>query len=128
MLCDSGNFMGMEPQIQRMQNATGTRNAEEGFEMCGVVPHHGGYAVARLQSEFRQRRRKPARAPIEFAIAGARDGFVRLAGDDFDPREDLPRAFQDGGQRQRIIHHRAAHKNLSGGAQIGRIVSLTRPI
>src|SRR5882762_11167591 len=49
MLCDSCNFMGMEPQIQRMQNATGTRNAEEGFQMCGVVPHHGGYAVACLQ-------------------------------------------------------------------------------
>ena len=50
---DGGNFMGMEPEVQGMQNAAGARHAEESFEMAGVVPHHGGHAVAGLQSEFR---------------------------------------------------------------------------
>src|ERR1700719_4344912 len=100
-----------------MQNAAGARHTEESFEMAGVVPHHGGHAVAGLQSEFRQSRREPARAPIEIAIAGASDGLVRFAGDDLDARKNLPGTLQDGGQRQRKIHHGAAHKTFRAGSK-----------
>src|ERR1700731_4237292 len=100
-----------------MQNAAGARHTEESFEMAGVVPHHGGHAVAGLQSEFRQSRREPERAPIEIAIAGASEGLVRFAGDDLDARKNLPGTLQDGGQRQRKIHHGAAHKTFRAGSK-----------
>ena len=107
---DGGNFMGMEPEVQGMQYAAGARHAEESLEMAGVIPHHGGHTVAGLQSKFGQSRREPARAPVEFAITSARDGPIRFAGDDLDARKNLPGALQDGRQRQRKIHHGAAHK------------------
>jgi len=81
---DARNFMRMEPKIQGMQNAAGAWNAEECFQMAGVIPHHGGHAVAPLQTEFGQCRGELARAPIEFAITGANDGLIRFAGDDLD--------------------------------------------
>src|ERR1700674_2563020 len=115
MLGDGGNFLGTKPKVQSMEDAAGTGNAEECFEMAGVVPHHGGHAVAGLQSEFRQSRREPTRAPIEFAITRARDGPIRFAGDDLDARKNLPGTLQDGGQRERKIHHGAAHKTFRAG-------------
>src|SRR5882672_592429 len=107
---DSGNFVGMKPQVQRMQNAACAGDTKKGFEVAAVVPHHGGDAVTGLQAEFRESGREAARPAIEFAIARANDGLVRLARDDFDARKDLRGALQDGGQRQREIHHGAAHR------------------
>jgi len=100
------------------------RNAEECFEMAGVIPHHGGHAVARLQSEFRQCRREPARAPIEIAINSARDGLVRFAGDDLDARKDIPRTLENGGQRQRkSIMCRALRPLGRGANRANRIIN-----
>src|SRR6266446_9411005 len=93
-----------------MQNAAGTRNTEEGFKVARVVPHHRGDAVTGFQAQFRESGREAARPAIEFAVARANDGLVRLARDDFDARKDLRGALQDGGQRQGKIHHGAAHK------------------
>src|SRR6266446_1394123 len=83
-----------------MQNAAGTRNTEEGFKVARVVPHHRGDAVTGFQAQFRESGREAARPAIEFAVARANDGLVRLARDDFDARKDLPGPLQDGGQRQ----------------------------
>src|SRR6267154_5788775 len=102
-----------------MQNAAGARHAEESLQMAGVIPHHGGHAVAGPQSKFGQSRREPARAPVEFAITSACDGPTRLAGDDFDARKNLPGTLQDGGQRERKIHHGAAHKTSRGESKSG---------
>src|SRR6267143_1485183 len=116
---DGGNFMRMEPEVQGMQNAAGARHTEESFEMAGVVPHHGGHAVARLQSKFGQCRREPARAPVKFPITSARDGPIWFAGGDLDARKNLPGTLQDGGQRERKIHHGAAHKTSRGESKSG---------
>src|SRR4029077_11520326 len=110
MIGDGGNFMRMEPQIQSMQNAASAWNAEKGFQMAGVIPHHGGRAATRPESEFCQCRREPARAAIKFSITAARDGLVRLARNNLDARKDFPGTLQNRRERQRKIHHRAAHR------------------
>src|SRR2546421_6365040 len=101
MLGNAGNFMRMEPKIQSVENAAGTGNAEKRFQVARMVPHHGGYAVAPFQAEFGKSGGQAARPSVKIAIGGAGNGLVRLAGDDLDARKDLPRALQDGGQRQR---------------------------
>ena len=118
--------MRMKPKIQGMQNAAGAGHAEEGFEMAGMIPHHGGDAVTGLQTEFRQGGGEPARAPVEVAITGAPDGLVRFAGDDLDARENFAGTLQNSGQRQRKIHHRAAHRASRVGSKFGRMLSLNR--
>src|SRR5260370_4459008 len=110
--------MRMKAEVQSVQNAAGGGNAEKGFQVAGVIPHHGGDAIAGLQTEFGQCRGEAARTAVEFAITGARDGFVRLARDDLDPRKDFAGTLQDGGQRQRKIHHRAAHKASWAGNKV----------
>src|SRR4029077_12711280 len=49
---DAGNFVGMKPQGQRVQDAAGRGNTEEGFEVAGMVPHHGGDAIAGAEAEL----------------------------------------------------------------------------
>src|SRR6266446_2609624 len=107
-----------------MQDAAGTRNAEESFQVAGMIPHHGGDTVTRPQTEFGQCRGEAAGASVEFTITSAQDGLVRLAGNDFNARENLSGTLQDGGQRQREIHHRAAHRALPGGGKLGRMLPL----
>ena len=97
MADDAGNFVRLKANVERVENASGARNPEKGFEMARVVPHHRGDAVAGLKPEFGERRRKAPGARVEIAITGAGDGFVRLAGDDLDAREKFPRPLQDGG-------------------------------
>jgi hypothetical protein len=114
---DGGNFMRMQPKIQSMQNAAGARNSEEGFQVADMIPHQGGNPVARLQTELSQRRSEPPRTPIKFPIAGSRNRFVRFAGDNLNSRKYLPGTLQNGGQRQRKIHHRAAHVTSRAGTK-----------
>jgi hypothetical protein len=47
---DECEFVGMEPQIQSMENSACDRNAKIGFEVGMVVPHERGYAVSLTQS------------------------------------------------------------------------------
>src|SRR5947199_1197458 len=83
---DSCNFMRMETKIQSMQDAAGTRNADEGLQVAGMHRHHGAETVTRSQTKFRQRSRESACATVEFAIARAIDGLVWPAGNDLDVR------------------------------------------
>src|SRR5258708_463771 len=75
---DGGNFVGMEAKIQGVQNAARARNAKKGFQVSGVIPHHGGDAVTRPQAEISQRRSEEARATAEVAVDRARDGLVEF--------------------------------------------------
>src|SRR5258706_11308877 len=84
---DGGNFVGMEAEIQSMKDAASARNAKKSFQVSRAVPHHAGNAVTRPQAEFSQRRSEAARAPVEVAVARARDGLVRFAGADLDARK-----------------------------------------
>src|SRR5579864_6368406 len=103
-----------------MQNAAGAGHAEESFEVAAVIPHHGGDAVAGLQAEFDERGSEAAGAAIEIAVAGARDGTVWAARNDFDAGEDLVRALEERGEGQREIHHGAAHGNLELAGPVAR--------
>ena len=67
MLRDYCNFVRVKTQIQGMQDATAAWNSEKGFEMFGVVPHHGGDTVTVLHSQFRQGTGKPPGPAMEFA-------------------------------------------------------------
>src|SRR5256884_32673 len=68
VLGDGGNFVGMKAQVQRMQDAAGAGNSEEGFQVARMIPHHGSYAVARFEAEFAEGRAKTAGATIEVPV------------------------------------------------------------
>src|SRR6184192_4949170 len=102
----------MKAQVQRMQDAAGAGNSEEGFQVARMIPHHGSYAVSRFEAEFAEGRAKTAGATIEVPVTGANNGVVRLARHNFDAGKDFPGTLQDGRERQREIHHRAAHGTL----------------
>ena len=53
MVRDGRDFVGMEPQVERMQNAAGARHAEEGFEVARVIPHHRSDAVTGFHAKRR---------------------------------------------------------------------------
>src|SRR5712692_8199924 len=109
---DAGNFVGMKPQIQSVQDAAGTGNTEEGFEVAGVIPHHGGDAITGTEAELGESRGQAARAVIEVAVTGAEDGTIGAPGDDFDTGEKLVGTLEERGEGQGKVHHRAAHENL----------------
>src|ERR1700730_2073625 len=79
MLRDYCNFVGMKTQIQGVQDATAAWNSEKRLQMFGVIPHHRRDTVTRLHSQFRQGIGKPPGPAMEFAVAGASDGLVRLS-------------------------------------------------
>ncbi len=124
MLGDAGNFMRMKAQVQRVQDAAGAGHAKEGFQVARVVPHHRGHALAGLQSKIREGSGEPPGAAVEIAEALASDGLVRLARDDLNARKNLPGALQNRGQRQREVHHGAAHRASRARERIGRILPL----
>src|SRR5712691_8500393 len=119
MTRDSGDFMRMQAEVEGMQDAPGARHAPKCLQMTGVIPHQRGDAVAGMHSKFGERTGKPAGAEVEFAIIGAHDGFVRLAGEDLDVRKYLPGALQERREGKRKIHHGAAHKPSRAGAKLG---------
>jgi len=117
MFRNGRSLVRVKPQIQRMQDSAGGGHAEKGFEVTSVVPHHGRDAIARPQTKLGQRGGETARPAIEIAIVGAHNGAVRAARDDLDLRKQFSRALQHRRKGQRIIHHRAAHRGLSGTKQ-----------
>src|ERR1700731_4276060 len=95
-----------------MQDAAGAGNSEKGFEVTGMVPHHGRDSIAGTETELGKGGSEAAGTMIEVAIAGAGDGTVWAAGNDFDAREEFVGALEERGKRQGKLHHRAAHDNL----------------
>src|SRR5258707_6637746 len=100
-----------------MQDAACCGNTEEGFEVAGVIPHHGGDAIAGTEAELGQSRGQAASPAVEVTVAGADDRAVLAAGDDFDTREKLVSALEERGESEPKVHHRAAHENLLRGCK-----------
>jgi len=48
-------FVRMQSQVQRVQNRTGSRDAEVGLEMLMLIPHQGGDAISWLDASMHQR-------------------------------------------------------------------------
>ena len=114
VICDGGDFVRVQAEVQSVQYAARARDPEERFEMTGMIPHHRSDAVAPPESELCERRSEPARAAVELAVAGADDRAVRLARYNLHAGEKLSGALEHRGERERKIHHCAAHGILAG--------------
>src|SRR5579872_7479346 len=93
-----------------MKDAAGTGHAKKGFQVAGMVPHHRGDTVARSQPQLGEGVREAARPAVEVPVGAADNRPVRFAGNDLYAVEQLAGPLQNHGERQRKIHHRAAHK------------------
>jgi hypothetical protein len=96
-----------------VQDAAGTGNTEESFQVAGVIPHHGSDAITGTEAELDEGRGEAARAAVEVTVASAHDGAIGTAGGDLDAGEEFVRTFEERGQRERKVHHRAAHESLA---------------
>src|SRR2546422_8673680 len=77
--------------------------------MAGMIPHHGGDAVARLESDGLECRGELAGAAVEFTVTGVGDAFIWAAREDFDVGKEFARALENGRERELKIHHGTAH-------------------
>jgi hypothetical protein len=106
---NEGELVGMQPQVERVEHASGQRNCEVCFEMLIVVPRQRGDPVAGLDAETLQGVCKAPRAGGEIAVRVPMDRPVRAACDDRSPWEDSLRVTEDRRQREREVHHQAPH-------------------
>src|SRR6266436_3558375 len=90
-----------------------------------MVPHLGSDAVAGTQAEFGDGLGEAPRAVVEVSVGAANNGAVGSAGDNFDAVEKLAGTLQNRRERQRKIHHCAAHiLSFPARHRFGGIVSL----
>ena len=105
MVRNEGNFVRVEAQIQRVQDAASHRHPEISLHVRGMIPQKRGHAVAAPQAEPGERIRQAARAAVKISPRGASRRPVRPARDDFGVSKNRARAFQQRRNRQRKIHH-----------------------
>src|SRR5690349_8775543 len=79
---DEGQFLRVQPKIERVDHAAGGRHAEVGFQMGVVVPAESAYTVSRLQAGAMQRFGKRLGTVVKIQICVAIYVAVRQAGDD----------------------------------------------
>ena len=65
---DVGQFVRMEPEVQRVQDAADDRDPEVGLEVHRVVPHQRGDAIAGAEAEVLQAGREGPRPTVEVAV------------------------------------------------------------
>src|SRR5262245_2333800 len=105
----------MKPQVERMQHSAPSRDAEVGFEVCGVVPHQRGHALAALEASQGERLGQRAGPAVEFGVRGTIQGAVGPAGDHFDGAKELSGTLENDAQDERKLHHHATHGRSPGG-------------
>ena len=123
---DIGDVVGVEAEVQGVQHAAGAGDAEIGLLVRIVVPHHGGHRLAPLEPRTRKRRGKLPRAAAKIAVAVAVQRLVRQAGDDLALAEQRAGPLQVMRQRERVVHHRRAHRSPPRGA-CARMMPNARP-
>ena len=106
---NGGDFVRMESQIQRMKDRAGGRHAEEGFEVCILIPEHRSDAIAALYAKLRESFGEAARSIVEDAIAGADERAVGSARNDFNIGEEFAGALEERGEQERVVHHGPVH-------------------
>ena len=84
MIRDVGKILGVQAQIQRVQDAACHRDSEVSLQMRGVVPHQRGDAIPAGHPGKLQRAGQPARADVQIAVRCARKRTVRTAGNNLD--------------------------------------------
>lgn len=102
---DERDVVGMEAEVESVDDGADGGYAEVGFQMFVLVPHDGGDAVTGGDGCVLEGGGELARAAVEIAhgVTGAR--AVGLDGDDFDGREERPGAFEHAANQQRARHH-----------------------
>ena len=110
---DEADFVRVQPQVQRVEHASGGRDAEVRFQVLGLVPQQRGHPVSAQQPHAGEHVRKTARAPVEIAPGVTRERAVRPARDDFYPAENVACAFEQRRHREGKIHHQSAHGKVS---------------
>jgi hypothetical protein len=79
---DEGELVGMEAQVERVEDATSQWDAEVRFEVLIVVPSESRDTVAWPDAKPLKRRSEASRADGEVRIRMTMYRFVRAAGDD----------------------------------------------
>src|SRR3954470_18155694 len=85
----------MKPQVERVQNATTTGDAEIRFEVTAIVPGERRHAVAWLHTQGSQGRRETARTSSNLSPRRPLDDAIVPAADDRPGREYL---FKSSGE------------------------------
>ena len=107
---DVGELVGVQAQVEGVEDAARERDAEVGLEVRSVVPAQRGDAVAGLNAEVDEHLGQAAGAAGEVGVGVAADqAAVGKARDDFAGAEELFGAAENRRQRQREVHHQAVH-------------------
>jgi hypothetical protein len=106
---DERELVGMEAQVERVEDATGQWNAEVRFQVLIVVPTKSRDTVSWPDAKPLKRRSEASRANGEVRIGMTMYRFVRAASDDRAAREDALRTAEDRRQGKREVHRQTIH-------------------
>ncbi len=118
---DVGELLGVEAEVEGVEDAADERDGEIGLEVRAVVPGERGDAVAGDDAEVGEGAGEPPGAVAEVAHGVAVNRLVREARDDLaTPVDRLPSA-EDGRQGERVVHHEAVHARdcMRNGPRVG---------
>ena len=96
---DVAEIVGAQARVERVEHRAHQRDREVQLEMLGLVPEQRGDAIAGIDAETGQARRKPSRPLRARPDLGAPDRAVAQARDHFTPRAQLLRALDERRQR-----------------------------
>src|ERR1700733_8236901 len=103
----------MKPKIQWINDSSRARNSEETMYVRRVIPHHRANAVTGPQAEPRQSRSKSPGAAVKISEGGTRRRAPGASRQNFRASKQKPGTIEQVWERQREIHHRAAHARTS---------------
>ena len=104
---DVGEVVGMQAQVQRVQDRADRGNREIRFEMLLMVQSVATRSPGLTPSDAAP---PPAAVSIDdLAIRHPTDRAIRPAAHDFSIGKERLDPPHDGGNRERIIHHQSAH-------------------
>jgi hypothetical protein len=105
---DVADHLGVQSQVQRVQDRAHSRDREVGLQVLGVVPHQRGDALVAVHAERAQRVRELGDPNAGLGVGAPTRSSCR-AGDDFVITMSGRPIPHDPGHRQRNVHHGAAH-------------------
>src|ERR1700685_570974 len=94
-----------------MHYPTRYRNAQIRFYMRIMIPHQRSHAISTSETGFLQSLGQAASSAVDVAVGAAMQGMIRQAANDILLREDPARSLKNVRERQRVIHHRALHRD-----------------
>ena len=92
-----------------MCDSTGRWNSVIGFQVGVVIPHQCGNAVSAPKPALLQRFCQRTCTAVEISVGISVKGAIWQAREDVNFGKQFADALKNMDERQRIIHHRAAH-------------------